>query len=98
MLEQQPQPLHVASIRRIFGWDNISSDGPAKILVSRSDAGSRLEAWEDDFILLRPDFFKVSLTLLLPEDQIRLFKSAKIIVSSHGSGLTNTFFVCRAPK
>jgi capsular polysaccharide biosynthesis protein len=69
---------------------------PPRLFVSRGRTGTRRILNEDEVAaMLRPyGFERVVLEELPFERQVRLFSRAEIVVSAHGSGLTNLVF-CR---
>jgi capsular polysaccharide biosynthesis protein len=67
---------------------------PAYFYISRNDSRSRNVTNEEELIQVLNDFGFTTLSLsgLSFEEQVRLFNSAKIIVSPHGAGLANLVF------
>lgn len=64
------------------------------IYISRSKASSRRIINEKDFIdlLIKHEFEIIYLEDLDPSEQASLFNKARIVIASHGSGLTNLIF------
>ena len=62
------------------------------IMISRSDATTRNGDWERQFLIAFPQFQPVVLSVMSPDEQMRTFMSAKVIVGAHGSGLSCLFF------
>jgi capsular polysaccharide biosynthesis protein len=76
--------------------DDAGSAGPDAIYVSRRDSAKRPLSNEAEVeqALASLGFSIVTLTGLTFDDQVRLFRGARLIVSPHGAGLANVIF-CR---
>ncbi len=69
-------------------------DTPELLYVSRNDAGSR-RLLNEEAVMARLEplgFRKVTMTGLRVADQAALFRNARVIITPHGSGLTNMVF------
>lgn len=90
------QPWAIDTLRRWFlpGSYHSTVDYPERIYISRGDARYRRILNEDEVIeMLRPwGFVIVQLESLSFSQQVALFAQAKVILGSHGSGLTNIVF------
>jgi capsular polysaccharide biosynthesis protein len=94
-LSSSPSPNHLRKVREAC----LRATGPEpekrrRIYVSRSDAPDRRVANESDLlsVLQEYDFERVTLSGLTLVEQIRLFRSADIVVAPHGAGVTNVLF------
>lgn len=69
---------------------------PSRLYISRNQASYRQILNENEIInyLEKHDFSSVNLESLTLEKQVSLFANAEVIISPHGSGLTNLMF-CR---
>ncbi|MEH7492520.1 glycosyltransferase family 61 protein [Neobacillus niacini] len=74
--------------------------GYERIFISREDARHRPLLNENEVfnVLEKYGFKKVKLSTLSFIEKIKLFQSAKVIVSPHGAGLTNIVFCTPATK
>lgn len=93
------QPWALEFLRREFLplGDGLSQDYPERIYISRTQASYRriLNEAAVTELLSHHGFVSVQLELLPLAQQIALFANASLIVTAHGSGLTNTIF-CRS--
>lgn len=91
-----PSPLLREFARDIS--ERIDDDGewPAAIYISRRDSSKRPMGNEAELecALSEAGFHIVTLSGRTFQDQVRLFRSARLIVSPHGAGLANVIF-CR---
>lgn len=76
----------------------VQDDLPKKIFIDRRDATAKSRNIEDEAQLwgrLQAEgFHRVTMSDLPPQQQVQLFRSADVIVSAHGAGLTSIAF-CR---
>lgn len=74
--------------------DDNSNDPLELIYISRADSNSRVMLNESELIqgLEKQGFKSISLSSLSLDDQIRVFRNAKIIVAPHGAGMANIAF------
>jgi tetratricopeptide (TPR) repeat protein/capsular polysaccharide biosynthesis protein len=96
-----PPPWAIHFLRReFFGKITLKSGYPERIYISRSKARFRKVFNETEVIevLSHAGFVPIWLESLSFEEQIALFTQAKIIVSPHGSGLTNIIFCQKGTK
>jgi tetratricopeptide (TPR) repeat protein/capsular polysaccharide biosynthesis protein len=96
-----PPPWAIHFLRReFFGKLTLKSGYPERIYISRSQARYRKVFNETEVIevLSEAGFVPIWLESLSFEEQIALFSQAKVIVSPHGSGLTNIIFCQRGTK
>lgn len=92
-----PSPWVIDFLRREFLgkiYQQIRENYPDKIYISRSQSRYRKVFNEPEVIevLQESGFVSVCLESLPLEEQISLFYHAKVVVSPHGSGLTNLIF------
>ena len=67
---------------------------PERIFISRKDSQRRSLDNEEELsnALKELDFVEIIMTNLSLEEQVSVFNNSRIIVASHGAGLTNTLF------
>ncbi len=89
-------PHTIEFLRRIFGAEHSRAQPKShlKIYISRAKARYRRVLNEAEIIaVLKPLGFKVvTLESLTVQEQAELFAQAEVIISPHGSGLTNLVF------
>jgi hypothetical protein len=87
--------------RKLFASHDFQTmEGFERIYISRKDASARFVLNEDEVmeVLVKKGFKKIILSGMSFMDQIRLFSSARVIVSSVGANLTNVLFCQPATK
>jgi capsular polysaccharide biosynthesis protein len=90
----QPDPFQVNFLKTLFK-DCISSKPPfRRLYISRKKVGRREIVNEDELIdcLSKLNFQIIYCEEMKVADQVRLFSEAAVIISSHGSALTNLVF------
>ncbi len=96
-----PPPWAIHFLRReFFSKITLKSTYPERIYISRSKARFRKVFNETEVIdiLNHAGFVPIWLESLSLEEQIALFSQAKVIISPHGSGLTNMIFCQKGTK
>ena len=84
----------------VVGLVGEGTDCPAKIVISRSDAGLRRLSNEEALVsaLASRGFQRVVMSELGWDDQIRVVSSADVVVAPHGMGMTCLAFNKRKPR
>ena len=90
--DTQPTPWLVTAIRDVCGVRPAGLPGSRRIWISRTDAGSRHFAWEQELLARLDGFERVELGRLAPAEQLRLMAGAAVIAGPHGAGLANLIF------
>lgn len=81
-------------LQNIYAYLSIEDDGPEYVYISRSRSSQRklLNEVELEGIFRGKGFAVVFLESLTLNEQIKIFRRAKVIVAPHGAGLTNLVF------
>ncbi len=92
-----PNPFSIRFLRKLFLSSvnpTLDSNSPRRIYISRKKAKYRRIFNEDKVMemLSKLGFVLVELESLSVQQQAHLFSQADVIISAHGSGLTNTVF------
>jgi len=90
--DTQPTPWLAAAIRTVLDARPAESPGPRRIWISRTDAGSRHFAWEQELLARLDGFERVELARLSPLEQMHLMAGAAVVAGPHGAGFANLIF------
>jgi len=86
----QPDPWVRRSLNELF--PHAGSQPLRNLWISRADAKARHLTWEDELLAHLPGFERISLSTHSPLEQVRAFRSAKVVAGPHGAGLANVLF------
>ena len=90
--DAQPTPWLARAIREVLAVPPAAAPGSQRIWISRTDAGARQLAWENDLLAALGGFARVELARLAPAEQIKLMAGAAVVAGPHGAGFSNLVF------
>jgi len=87
-------PWFAADVNELFSSQDDPGAGARRLYISRDDAPGRHVVNESDLLdALKPfGFEKILLSALSLREQIALFRTASVVVGTHGAGLSNLVF------